>query len=81
MATRAASTRPEVVLFDVFETLLQLAPMADRFAAAGRPAAEFDLFFARVLRDGMAFTLAGAAPAFAELAKVLLRITSFLSVY
>ncbi|TNC23053.1 HAD family hydrolase [Amycolatopsis alkalitolerans] len=60
---------PEVVLFDVFETLLRLDAMRERFVEAGRPPHELDLFFARTLRDGMAATLAGEAPPFRELAR------------
>jgi 2-haloacid dehalogenase len=57
------------VLFDVFETLLQLDALRPRFVDVGRPEHELDLFFARTLRDGMALTLAGGAPAFAEVAR------------
>jgi 2-haloacid dehalogenase len=68
--------RPRMVLFDVFETLLQLDALRLRFADVGRPEHELDLFFARTLRDGMAFTLAGEAPPFAEVARAELRTTS-----
>lgn len=64
------------MLFDVFETLLQLAPLGDRFVAVGRPRHELDLFFARTLRDGMAYTLAGAAPPFRAVARAELRATT-----
>lgn len=67
---------PEVVLFDVFETLLRLDALRERFVAAGRPPHELDLFFARTLRDGMAATLAGEAPPFRELARAELVSTS-----
>ena len=33
----AVSTRPAVVVFDVNETLSDLRPMAERFAAVGAP--------------------------------------------
>jgi 2-haloacid dehalogenase len=76
VTARAPARRPDVVLFDVFGTLLRLDPLAGRFAEVGRPEHEFDLFFARVLRDGMAFSLAGEAPSFASVATNQLRITS-----
>ncbi|MFC4002313.1 HAD family hydrolase [Prauserella oleivorans] len=74
--TRAKARRPEVVLFDVFETLVRLEPLRERFVAAGRPAHELELFFARTLRDGMAYTLAGEAPRFREVAAAQLMVTS-----
>ena len=64
------------MLFDVFETLLRLAPLRDRFVEVGRPAHELELFFARTLRDGMAYTLAGEAPPFPDVARAELRSTS-----
>lgn len=67
---------PEVVLFDVFETLLRLEPLRDRLIEVGRPGHELELFFARTLRDGMAYTLAGAAPPFPEVARAELLATS-----
>jgi 2-haloacid dehalogenase len=66
---RTPARRPRVVLFDVFETLLQLEPLRSRFVDVGRPEHELELFFARALRDGMALTLAGGAPPFAEVAR------------
>ncbi|NKQ53716.1 HAD hydrolase-like protein [Amycolatopsis sp. K13G38] len=71
-----AVRRPDVVLFDVFETLLQLGALRERFVAAGRPPHELELFFARTLRDGMAYTLAGDAPPFRDVARAQLKITS-----
>jgi 2-haloacid dehalogenase len=68
--------RPEVVLFDVFETLLQLDALRPRFVEVGRPPHELDLFFARTLRDGMAYTLAGDAPPFRDVARAELAATS-----
>jgi 2-haloacid dehalogenase len=71
-----AAVRPSVVLFDVFETVLRLQPLRARFTEVGRPEHELDLFFARTLRDGMAFTLAGKAPPFARVARAALRTTT-----
>lgn len=69
-------TRPDVVLFDIFETLLRLDPLRARFTEVGRPEHEMDLFFARTLRDGMALTLAGEAPPFSEIARAALATTT-----
>jgi 2-haloacid dehalogenase len=66
---RTPARRPKFVLFDVFETLLQLEALRPRFVDVGRPEEELELFFARTLRDGMALSLAGDAPSFAEVAR------------
>ncbi|MDT7641124.1 MAG: 2-haloacid dehalogenase [Pseudonocardiales bacterium] len=66
---RTRARRPKVVLLDVFETLLQLDALRSRFVDVGRPEYELELFFARTLRDGMALTLAGGSPPFAEVAR------------
>lgn len=73
---RAPDRRPRVVLFDVFETILRLEGLAARFVEVGRPEHEWELFFARTLRDGMALTLAGGARPFAEVARAALRTTA-----
>lgn len=73
---RAQARRPEVVLFDVFETLVQLEPLRQRFLDVGRPGHELELFFARTLRDGMAYTLAGDAPPFRDVAAAELAATA-----
>jgi len=65
----APARRPEVVLFDVFETLLVLDPLRGRFEEVGRPGHELETFFARTLRSGMAYTLAGQAPPFRAVAE------------
>lgn len=68
--------RPSVVLFDVFETCLQLDALRPRFVEIGRPGTDLDLFFARLLHHGMALTLAGGAPPFRAVAADMLRRTS-----
>lgn len=73
---RAADRRPRVVLFDVFETMLRVDALGARFVDVGRPAHEWELFFTRTLRDGMALTLAGAAPPFGDVARAALRTTT-----
>ncbi|MFB9378378.1 haloacid dehalogenase type II [Kineococcus gynurae] len=67
------SSVPPVVVFDVNETLSDLAPLADRFEQVGLPAHAASLWFARVLRDGFALTAVGASATFAELGGHLLR--------
>lgn len=75
--TRAcARPTPEGVLFDVFETILRVDALATRFVDVGRPAQEWELFFTRTLRDGMALTLAGTARPFSEVARAALRTTT-----
>jgi len=74
--TTAPPRPPRVVLFDLFETCLQLEGLRPRFTALGRPGHELELFFARLLHQGMAMTLAGEAPPFATVAADMLRRTS-----
>ena len=73
---RAPDRRPRAVLVDVFETMLQVDALRFRFVDVGRPEHEWELFFARTLRDGMAHTLAGAVRPFAEVAREALRTTT-----
>ncbi|MDT7706224.1 MAG: 2-haloacid dehalogenase [Pseudonocardiales bacterium] len=72
---RAAARRPRVVLFDVFETMLQVSELQHRFVDVGRPPHEWEVFFTRTLRDGMALTLAGGVRPFGEVARAALRTT------
>jgi 2-haloacid dehalogenase len=64
-----------VVLFDVFETMLQVSELQHRFVDVGRPPHEWEVFFTRTLRDGMALTLAGGVRPFGEVARAALRTT------
>ncbi len=64
---------PTVVVFDVNETLSDLAPMAARFADVGAPEHLAALWFATLLRDGFALTAAGTAEPFSRLGKGALR--------
>src|ERR1044072_8096996 len=52
---------PEVLIFDVNETLSDMAPMAGRFRDVGVPGEEATSWFAALLRDGFAPTAAGGA--------------------
>jgi 2-haloacid dehalogenase len=65
---------PSVVVFDVNETLSDMAPMAHRFADVGAPEHLAKLWFATLLRDGFALTAAGAQESFAVLAREGLRL-------
>ncbi|MCO1658797.1 HAD family hydrolase [Pseudonocardia humida] len=73
---RAVDRRPRAVLLDVFETVLRVDALRERFVDVGRPEHECDLFFARTLRDGMALTLAGGVRPFGEVARAALRTTT-----
>jgi 2-haloacid dehalogenase len=64
---------PLVVVFDVNETLSDLAPMAERFGDVGAPAQLARLWFASLLRDGFAATAAGHSEPFATVGRELLR--------
>lgn len=50
---------PRIVVFDVVETLISLEPLRSRFVEVGLPGAALEPWFDRLLRDGMALTLAG----------------------
>ena len=65
--------RPTVVVFDVNETLSDLAPMSERFTDLGAPAGLASTWFASVLRDGFALTAAGGQEGFAVIARAVLR--------
>ena len=63
---------PEVIVFDVNETLSDLSPLASRFADIGAPTQLAATWFASVLRDGFALTAAGATARFADLGAAVL---------
>lgn len=67
---------PQVVVFDVNETLSDMAPMAGRFTDVGLDAAMAKVWFASLLRDGFAHAAAGDSAEFAvtgaEALKVLM---------
>lgn len=65
--------RPDLIVFDVNETLSDMSPMGDRFADLGAPRELATLWFASLLRDGFALTAAGAHERFAVLAEHVLR--------
>ncbi len=64
--------RPAALVFDVNETLSDMAPLAQRFADVGGPEHLAATWFASVLRDGFALTAVGVNPRFAEIGRALL---------
>jgi 2-haloacid dehalogenase len=62
-------SRPSVIVFDVNETLSDMAPMAGYFADVGAPDLLAKVWFASVLRDGFALTAAGGKETFGRLAR------------
>lgn len=65
--------RPNVVLFDVLETLIDLDPLAKRLEQVGQPATVLGPWFMRFQRDAMALTLAGDKAPFEPVARQALR--------
>jgi 2-haloacid dehalogenase len=65
--------RPSVVVFDVVETLMSPEPLRPRFADVGAPPELLEGWFDRLLRDGMALTLAGDYEPFPRVADAALR--------
>ena len=59
---------PQVVVFDVNETLSDMAPLDERFEQVGAPAHLRATWFASVLRDGFGLAAAGASQPFAQVA-------------
>ncbi len=65
--------RPRTVAFDVVETLMSLEPLRPRFAEIGLEPSLLERWFDRLLRDGMALTLAGDYEPFPRVAAGALR--------
>lgn len=66
--------RPQVVAFDVIETLFSLAPMRARFQRLGLPAEALELWFARLLRNAFALDASGTFKPFGEVAHATLNV-------
>ena len=66
--------RPNVVVFDVNETLSDMEPLRTRFVDIGAPGHLLEGWFAATLRDGFALTAAGAYAEFSEVAAASLRV-------
>jgi 2-haloacid dehalogenase len=60
-------------VFDVNETLSDMAPLAGRFADVGAPELLAKVWFASLLRDGFALAATGGKDAFSRLARGSLR--------
>lgn len=67
--------RPRVLIFDVNETLSDMAPISERFEVVGAPAYLAEAWFAGLLRDAFALTVAQENPSFARLGAEGLRST------
>lgn len=63
--------RPRAVAFDVVETLIQIEPLRARLDGLG---VSLDHWYDRILRDGMALTLAGSYQPFPAVARAALRV-------
>lgn len=63
-----SSALPDVLLFDVYETLSDLSPMAGRFADVGAPDELARTWLTTLLLDGLALTAARAPAHFTQLA-------------
>jgi 2-haloacid dehalogenase len=70
---RAGMRRPELIVFDVNETLSDMTPMGQRFVDVGAPAHLAATWFAGLLRDGFALTAANSSARMAEIGSGLLR--------
>ena len=66
--------QPELLVFDVNETLSDMGPLGGRFEDVGAPASLAGVWFAGLLRDGFALTVSGVNPTFADLAAEQLRV-------
>lgn len=71
--------RPDVIAFDVVETLFPLRPLGDRLERAGVSASLLPLWFSRLLRDAFALTACGDYRPFASVAVGALRSVAELS--
>lgn len=65
--------RPRVIVFDVNETLSDMAPLGRCFAELGLPDQLASVWFASVLRDGFALATTGGTAEFRRIAEITLR--------
>src|SRR5829696_4198824 len=72
--TDGAARLPLLLVFDVNETLSDMAPLVARFEGVGAPGRLAGLWLAGLLRDGFAPTVGGENPPFANLAAEGLRM-------
>ncbi|WP_129663617.1 haloacid dehalogenase type II [Phytoactinopolyspora endophytica] len=69
------ATRPEVIAFDVIETLFPLEPIRQQLVDAGQPGHVLDVWFSRLLRDAFALVASGGYRPFGDVAAAALRST------
>ncbi len=69
-----SSQLPQLMIFDVNETLSDLGPMSHRFETIGAPGHLAQTWFAQVLRDGFALASVGTNDSFAHIADGVLRV-------
>lgn len=74
METGQMKSRPEVVAFDVVETLFSLEPMRERLRTLGLPGEALELWFARLLRNAFALDASGTFKPFGEVARATLEV-------
>ncbi|MBF8190717.1 haloacid dehalogenase type II [Nonomuraea sp. K274] len=67
------TTRPQVVIFDVNETLTDMEPLRTTFEEVGLPGELMRTWFVSVLRDGLALTIGGGYAGFGEIGADVLR--------
>ncbi|MGH3979597.1 MAG: haloacid dehalogenase type II [Pseudonocardiaceae bacterium] len=65
--------RPRTVAFDVVETLMSLEPLRARLTGIGLAPGTLELWFGRMLNDGMALTVTGDYKPFPTVAAAALR--------
>lgn len=65
-------TPPDVVAFDVIETLVSLEPLRTRLVADGLPAQALEWWFAQVLRDGFSLAVVDRFEPFSRVAAAAL---------
>jgi len=75
LSSGSAVPAPDVLLFDVYETLSDLSPLGGRFVDIGAPAPLARTWLATLLLDGLALTAARAQAHFTQLAVGTLRTT------
>lgn len=63
---------PAIAIFDVNETLSDLAPLSERFEAVGAPGHLLPTWFASTLRDGIALAASGEYADFQDIARAAL---------
>ena len=66
--------RPQIVAFDVIETLFSLEPLRARLQGLSLPDYALELWFARLLRNAFALDASGTFKTFGEVARATLDV-------